>query len=80
MRESPLNDVSGWETAIGLAGIAVWGILCGLPALVLYSLAARSDSGVTAWIVLIVVFLVWFPLVTVLCVWAFSTLIGIKLL
>ena len=75
-----MNGVSGWDTAIGLAGIAVWGIMCGLPALVIYSLAARSNSGMVAWIVLIVVFLVWFPLVTLLCVWAFGTLIGMKLL
>ncbi|MBO0849987.1 MAG: hypothetical protein J2P20_11030 [Pseudonocardia sp.] len=75
-----MNGVSGWDTAIGLAGIAVWGMMCGLPALVLYSVAARSDTGVVRWIVLIVAFLVWFPLVTVLCVWAYGTLIGIKLL
>lgn len=74
-----MDDVPLWQTLLGFAGLALWGILCGLPALVLYSLAAKSNSGMITWIVLLVVFLVWFPLVTVLCIWAVATLIGINL-
>jgi hypothetical protein len=74
-----MDDVPLWQTMLGFAGLAVWGILCGLPALVLYSLAAKSNSGMITWVVLAVVLLVWFPLVTALCIWAVATLIGINL-
>ena len=74
------SDVPFWQSLLGFAGLAVWGILCGVPALLLYSLATKANSGAVAWVVLILVFLLWFPLVTALCIWAMSTLLGINLL
>jgi hypothetical protein len=73
-----MDGVPLWQTLLGVAGIAVWGVLCGVPALALYSLAARTRSGIAPWIMLVVILLVWFPLVTVLCVWAVATMIGLR--
>lgn len=72
-----MDDVPFWQMVLGLTGVAVWGALCGLPALAIYSLAERARSGYAPWVLLAVLLLIWFPLVTALCVWAISTVIGI---
>lgn len=74
-----MNDVPLWQTLLGLTGMLVWGVLCGVPALAIYSLAARDRGGLAPWLLLVATLLIWFPLVTVLCVWAYATLIGIRL-
>jgi hypothetical protein len=71
-----MDDVPLWQTLLGVAGMLVWAVLCGVPALAIYSLAARARSGVLTWVVFIVLLLVWLPLVTVLCLWAVTRLIG----
>ncbi|MDT7644874.1 MAG: hypothetical protein QOC75_1874 [Pseudonocardiales bacterium] len=70
-----MDGVPLWQTLLGVAGMLVWAVLCGVPALAIYSLAARTRSGVLSWVVLIVLLLVWLPLVTVLCLWAVASLI-----
>ena len=47
-----------------------------MPAVALYSLASRPRAGALSWLVLILLMVVWLPLVTVLCAWAVTTLIG----
>ncbi|HEV7787405.1 MAG TPA: hypothetical protein VGP05_00210 [Pseudonocardia sp.] len=74
-----MEGVPLWQTLLGVAGMLVWAVLCGVPALAIYSLAARTRSGVLSWVVLIVLLLVWLPLVTVLCLWAVASLIGWQL-
>ncbi|HEY4004615.1 MAG TPA: hypothetical protein VGM60_05445 [Pseudonocardia sp.] len=74
-----MADVPLWQTLLGLAGILAWGLLCGAPALAIYSLAARPRAGAASWVLLAVLVVVWFPLVTALCVWAVSTVVGLKL-
>jgi hypothetical protein len=71
-----MDGVPLGQTLLGVAGMLVWAVLCGFPALAIYSLAARSRSSALSWLVLIVLLLVWLPLVTVLCLWAVSSLIG----
>jgi hypothetical protein len=74
-----MDGVPLWQTLLGVAGMLVWAVLCGVPALAIYSLAARTRSGVLSWVVLTVLLLVWLPLVTVLCLWAVASLIGWQL-
>ena len=74
-----MEGVPLWQTLLGVAGMLVWAVLCGVPALAIYSLAARTRSGVLSWVVLIVLHLHWLPLVTVLCLWAVASLIGWQL-
>jgi hypothetical protein len=74
-----MDGVPLGQTLLGVAGMLVWAVLCGVPALAIYSLAARSRSGALSWVVLIVLLLVWLPLVTVLCLWAVASLIGWQL-
>ncbi|HTF50791.1 MAG TPA: hypothetical protein VK735_25400 [Pseudonocardia sp.] len=74
-----MDDVPLGQTLLGVAGMLVWAVLCGVPALAIYSLAAKRETGAMSWVVLIVLLLVWLPLVTVLCLWAVSTLIGWQL-
>ena len=71
-----MGDVPLWQTLLGVAGMLVWGALCGVPAVALYSLASRPRSGVLSWMLMILGLLVWLPLVTALCVWAVTRLIG----
>jgi hypothetical protein len=71
-----MSDVPLWQTLLGVVGMLVWGALCGVPAVALYSLASRPRAGALSWLLLIVLMLVWLPLVTVLCVWAVTRLIG----
>ena len=74
-----MDGVPLWQTLLGVAGMLVWAVLCGVPALAIYSLASRTRSGVLSWVVLTVLLLVWLPLVTVLCLWAVASLIGWQL-
>jgi hypothetical protein len=67
------------QTLLGVAGMLVWAVLCGVPAMAIYSLAARTRSSALSWVVLIVLLLIWLPLVTVLCLWAVYSLIGLQL-
>jgi hypothetical protein len=71
-----MDDVPLWQTLLGVAGMLVWAVLCGIPAMAIYSLAAKARSSAMSWVILIVLLLVWLPLVTVLCLWAVSALIG----
>lgn len=75
-----MDDVPVGQLLLGAAGMLVWAVLCGIPALAIYSLAARphGTSGLT-WVAVVVLLLVWLPLVTLLCLWAVSTLVGWKL-
>ncbi|HEY2207251.1 MAG TPA: hypothetical protein VGH99_22560 [Pseudonocardia sp.] len=74
-----MDGVPLGQTLIGVAGMMLWAALCGMPALVLYNLANRTRSGAGAWIAMVLMLLVWFPLVTALCLWAVSTMIGLRL-
>ncbi|HEY2099583.1 MAG: hypothetical protein QOI50_7222 [Pseudonocardiales bacterium] len=74
-----MDGVPLWQTLLGVAGMLVWAVLCGVPALAIYSLAARTRSSALSWVVLTVLLLVWLPLVTVLCLWAVASLIGWQL-
>jgi hypothetical protein len=74
-----MDGVPLWQTLLGVAGMLVWAVLCGVPALAIYSLAARTRSSALSWVVLTVLLLVWLPLVTVLCLWAVASLIGWRL-
>jgi hypothetical protein len=75
-----MDGVPLWQTLLGVAGMLVWAVLCGVPALAIYSLAARTRSSALSWVVLTVLLLVWLPLVTVLCLWAVASLIGWQLI
>jgi hypothetical protein len=74
-----MDGVPLWQTLLGVAGMLVWAVLCGVPALAIYSLAARTRSSALSWVVLTVLLLVWLPLVTVLFLWAVASLIGWQL-
>ena len=74
-----MGDVPLWQTMLGIAGMLVWGALCGVPAVALYSFASRPRTGVLGWVLLLLMMLIWLPLVTVLCVWAITSLIGFPL-
>lgn len=71
-----MDDVPLWQTLLGVAGMLVWGALCGVPAVALYSLASRPRVSALSWLMLILLMVVWLPLVTLLCVWAVTRLIG----
>lgn len=72
-----MDGVPPGELLLGAAGMLVWAVLCGVPALAIYSLAARPHSSATSWVALVVFLLAWLPLVTALCLWAVSRLIGV---
>ncbi|GAA5150615.1 hypothetical protein GCM10023321_16290 [Pseudonocardia eucalypti] len=76
-----MSGVPFWQTLVGVIGMIVWGAMCGFPALALYSLAMRPHGGgKSTWVALVLILLVWFPLVTWVCIWAMSNLIGFTLL
>jgi hypothetical protein len=77
--ETRMDDVPVGELLLGVVGMLVWAVLCGLPALAIYSMAARPHSSGMSWVALVVILLIWLPLVTVLCLWAVSKLIGWRL-
>jgi len=74
-----MDGVSLGQTLLGAAGMLVWAVLCGVPALAIYSIAAKPRSSAMSWLALVVILLVWLPLVTVLCLWAVSRLVGWQL-
>jgi hypothetical protein len=74
-----MDDVPLGQLLLGVAGMLVWAVLCAIPALAIYSMAARPHSSGLSWVALLVVLLIWLPLVTMLCLWAVSTLIGWRL-
>lgn len=69
-----------FNTVIGFLGMLVWGALCGFPAMAIYTVAMRERGSWRSWLLLIVVLLVWFPAVTLLCLWAVFKIIGVDLL
>ena len=64
------------DILIGSVVLLIWGALCGVPAMTVYNLAMRARTGWRTWLILGAVLVLWMPLVTGLCLWGVSLLIG----
>ncbi|HZZ50505.1 MAG TPA: hypothetical protein VFE65_26740 [Pseudonocardia sp.] len=68
-----------YHSVIGFLGMIVWGALCGFPALALYSVVMQDRAGWRPWLLILGLVVLWFPAVTLLCLWAVLTLTGMGL-